>query len=78
MPGQSIRTKKGKKMAKKGHLKILILETRNLSYGSSSVFLALISDILKGHGEDVTHCIINDPEADSLCLKALQAKALMQ
>ena len=75
MPGQSIRTKKEKKMAQKGHLKILILETRNLSYGSSSVFLALISDILKRHGEDVTHCIINDPEADSLLLESFTGKS---
>ena len=75
MPGQSIRTKKGKKMARTGHLKILILETRKLSYGSSGVFLALIRDILKGNGEDVTHCIINDPEADSLLLESFTGKS---
>ncbi len=75
MPGQSIRTKKGKKMAQTGHLKILILETRKLSYGSSGVFLALIRDILKGNGEDVTHCIINDPEADSLLLESFTGKS---
>lgn len=63
------------KTVKTKPLKILILETRKLSYGSSGVFLALISDILKEYGEDVTHCIINDPEADSVLLESFTGKS---
>lgn len=51
-------------------MKILILETRKLSYNSSSVFLSEISDILRRHGVDVTHCIIDNPEKDSLLLES--------
>ncbi len=56
-------------------LKILILETRKLSYGSSSVFLTLICGILRENGADVTHCIINDPEADSVLLESFSGKS---
>ena len=56
-------------------LRILILETRKLSYGSSSVFLELICGILREKGADVTHCIINDPEADSLLLESFSGKS---
>ena len=56
-------------------LKILILETRKLSYGSSSVFLTLICGILRENGADVIHCIINDPEADSVLLESFSGKS---
>lgn len=57
------------------NLKILILETRKLSYGSSGVFLMLISGILREQGADVTHCIINDPEADSILLESFSGRS---
>ncbi|MCI9077985.1 MAG: glycosyltransferase family 1 protein [Lachnospiraceae bacterium] len=57
------------------HLKILILETRKLSYGSSSVFLTLICGILRERGAGVTHCVINDPEADSALLESFSGKS---
>ena len=56
-------------------LKILILETRKLSYGSSSVFLKLVCGILREKGANVTHCIINDPEADSVLLESFSGKS---
>ncbi|MFG6393542.1 MAG: hypothetical protein K1W24_05055 [Lachnospiraceae bacterium] len=56
------------------HLKILILETRKLSYGSSGVFLKLIRSILKENGADITHCIINNPEADSALLESFTGR----
>ena len=55
-------------------MKILILETRKLSYGSSSVFLMMICDILREYGADVIHCIINDPEEDSVLLESFTGK----
>ena len=58
----------------KKHLRILILETRQLSYGSSGVFLKLICGILREQGEDVTHCIINDPEAESMMLESFSGR----
>lgn len=57
------------------HLKILILETRKLSYGSSGVFLKLISGILKENGADITHCIINNPETNSVLLESFTGKS---
>lgn len=55
-------------------MKILILETRKLSYNSSSVFLSRICDILIKYGVDVKHCIINDPESDSSLLESFIGK----
>lgn len=55
-------------------MKILILETRKLSYNSSSVFLSEICDILREYGVDVMHCIVNDPEKDSDLLESFIGK----
>lgn len=55
-------------------MKILILETRKLSYNSSSVFLSKICDILREYGVDVVHCIINNPEKDSDLLESFIGK----
>lgn len=55
-------------------MEILVLETRNLSYGSSGVFLKKICEILKEYGVNVIHCIINDPEADSALLESFIGK----
>lgn len=56
-------------------VKILILETRKLSYNSSGVFLSNICTILKEYGVDVTHCIINNPEKDSTLLESFIGKS---
>jgi len=55
-------------------MKILILETRKLSYSSSSVFLKEICGILKEYGAEVTHCIIDDPVACSSLLESFTGK----
>lgn len=55
-------------------MRILILETRKLSYNSSGVFLSSICGILKEYGADVTHCIINNPEEDSTLLESFIGK----
>lgn len=55
-------------------MKILILETRKLSYNSSNVFLLKICDILRKYGVDVVHCTINNPEKDSDLLESFIGK----
>lgn len=51
-------------------MKILILESRKLSYSSSGVFLMKICDILREYGAEVIHCIINNAEAESDLLES--------
>ncbi len=51
-------------------MKILMLETRQLSYNSSAVFMKVIEDIFKKMGADVIHLIVSNPEADSDLLES--------
>lgn len=51
-------------------MKILMLETRQLSYNSSAVFMRVMENIFRNMGADVIHCIISNPEDDSDLLES--------
>ncbi len=56
-------------------MKILVLETRKLSYGSSSFFLAKICGALRARGHEAIHRVITDVEADSALLESFIGKS---